>query len=243
MHLSSRPVSFVTIASLGATSSPRLAVAGLLRIPRLTGTTAFSTTTATATSALVRQYGTSGVAANTGDSAEGGGNERRSSGEHQEQHTCVVSAALAFLEGKKQIVETLSPADYCAVDQVIGASVGAHMRHTLDHFAKCLDTLFPSQAAAVPSAQRQDQQKPAAVRPQLDGSMVPIRYDHRIRGGTVETDPAEAAEVIATLQANLKALPRGRHGALVLRKIPVSPAFMLAAEDGEEHVFESNFER
>lgn len=243
MHLSSRPVSFVTIASLGATSSTRLAVAGLLRIPQSTGTTTLSTATATPTPATVRQYATSVVATSTGGIAGGGEDDRGSSVEHQQQHTCVVSAALAFLEGKKQIVETLSPADYSAVDQVIGASVGAHMRHTLDHFAKCLETIFPSKAAAVPSAQEQEERKPAVARPQLDGRKVPIRYDHRIRGGTVETDPTEAAKVIANLQANLKALPRGRHGSLVLRKISVSPAFMLAAGDEEEHLFESNFER
>ncbi|CAM9943317.1 unnamed protein product, partial [Laminaria digitata] len=113
---------------------------------------------------------------------------------------CVVYAALAFLEGKKKVVECLSPSDYAAVDASIGASVGAHMRHALDHFSKCLSVSPPAETHPAP---------PAVV---TDGS---IRYDQRVRGGSVETDSAGVAKVIAALLSQVEALPRGDAGSLI----------------------------
>lgn len=149
-------------------------------------------------------------------------------------NTCVVSAALDFLENKKRIVEDLSPADYVAVDRAIGASVGSHIRHLLDHFAKCLDVLNNSS-----SQNHGDNCKEAREI---------IRYDHRARGGEVETDPSEAVKLISRLMRKLNALPRGSAGSEKLRSMVVSPAFFLgeggASSDGhQEHEFLSNLER
>ena len=148
-----------------------------------------------------------GVATTT-DSSEGGG---------------VVPAALHYLEGKKRLVDCLSPAEYAAVDSSIGASVGGHVRHTLDHFSKCL----------------------AAARPMSDGTSsapVTIRYDYRVRGGSIEQDPAAASRLIDSLLQQLRALPRG----CALRAARLTPTFMLMSPsegDGEEHEFASNLER
>lgn len=220
MHFT--PTFVTTVASLSATS--RLALG--LRVRGVTGTT----TTARA----VRGIGCTARKASTSSaSTEGCLNESGGGGE-----TCVVSAALAFLEGKKKIVEGLSPADFAAVDASIGASVGAHMRHSLDHFSKCLSVSTP-----------------AGTDPTHAGADGTIRYDHRVRGGSVETDPAEAAKVIASLLAQVQALPRGDAGSLALRRTPVAPTFMLGVGGGggdgggggggggEEHTFESNLER
>ena len=216
MHFA--PTFVTTVASLSAGS--RLALG--LRVPGVTRTTT--------TARVVRGMGcaarrASSSTASTDGSIDGSGG----SGE-----ACVVSAALAFLEGEKKIVECLSPADFAAVDASIGASVGAHMRHSLDHFSKCLSVSTPTGTDPSPAG--------------ADGK---IRYDHRVRGGSVETDPAEAAKVIASLLAQVQALPRGEAGSLALRRTPVAPTFMLGAGGGgggggegdEEHTFESNLER
>lgn len=236
MHLSTRSVSFLTVASLG-TSCPRLARGLLPSIPKSTTTGS----TSGAATAATRHY-------LSGAAGAGGGGDDQSVGadSSKQKETCVISAALAFLKGTKQIVEGLNPADYCAVDEDIGASVGVHCRHILDHFSKCIEAL-PSQSAASLAHEQQQQAAKGAVDPHArfrqDWSMIPIRYDQRVRGGTVESDPAEAANVIANLQTTLKALPRGLQGSLLLRKIPVSPTFLLEAEGGGEHVFQSNLER
>lgn len=151
-----------------------------------------------------------------------------------EQHTCVVSAALASLEGKKGIVECLSASEYAKVDEGIGASVGGHMRHTLDHFAHCL--------AALPATE----QRGASSTGSLGHAAWKVHYDRRMRGGAVETDPREAADLIVSFQEALRALPRGHEGSLALRATAVAPAFMLgdgAGGAGGEHEFESNLER
>ncbi|CAM9338960.1 unnamed protein product [Ectocarpus fasciculatus] len=142
--------------------------------------------------------------------------------------TCVVSAATRFLQGKKRLVDCLSPADYARMDPAIGASVGGHLRHTLDHFSKCL------QAA---------QQQPAPDEDAVPTTTpVTIRYDHRVRGGSIETDPAAASRSISSLLQQLQNLPTADHH---LRAKRVAPMFMLGGSDGskEEYGFESNLER
>ncbi|CAB1101747.1 unnamed protein product [Ectocarpus sp. CCAP 1310/34] len=144
--------------------------------------------------------------------------------------TCVVSAAMRFLQGKKRLVDCLSPADYARMDPATGASVGGHLRHTLDHFSKCL------QAA---------QQQPAPDEDAVPTTTpVTIRYDHRVRGGTIETDPAAASRSISSLLQQLQSLPRADY----LRAKRVAPMFMLGLGGGdngikEEYGFESNLER
>lgn len=157
--------------------------------------------------------------------------------------TCVISAAITFLEAKQRIVGCLSSSEYSAIDSRVGASVGAHMRHTLDHFSKCCSALPLS--SLLPS--RVDASIVDAVR---EGNAIlekAIRYDHRIRGGTVETDPNEAAAVISSLLERLRALPRGKEGSMALRRTLVTPTFMLGeggrGRVGDEHEFESNLER
>lgn len=140
--------------------------------------------------------------------------------------TGVVPAALHYLEGKKRLVDCLSPAEYAAVDAAIGASVGGHMRHTLDHFSKCLAAVRPSSDATTsPPA-------PAAA----------VRYDYRERGGSVEQDPAAASSLIDSLLKQLRAFPRGA----ALHEVRLAPTFMLMSPSeggGEEHEFKSNLER
>ncbi|CBJ30294.1 conserved unknown protein [Ectocarpus siliculosus] len=143
---------------------------------------------------------------------------------------CVVSAAMRFLQGKKRLVDCLSPADYAHMDPAIGASVGGHLRHTLDHFSKCL------QAA---------QQQPAPDEDAVPTTTpVTIRYDHRARGGNIETDPAAASRSISSLLQQLQSLPTARY----LRAKRVAPMFMLGlgGDDNnstKEYEFESNLER
>lgn len=142
--------------------------------------------------------------------------------------TCVVSAALAFLDSKRRVLECLSPADYARLDEAVGGSVGGHMRHTLDHFSKCLATVERSDDAT------HDRQQ----------GRTSIFYDRRTRGGSVETDPNEAARVIAGLEAILKGLGNGLGASQFLRRSVVRPAFVLAEGGAQgEHIFESNLER
>lgn len=166
--------------------------------------------------------------------------------------TCVVSAARQYLEEKQRLVDCLSPADYAAVDAGVGASVGGHMRHTLDHFSKCLAAAqSPPTAttAAYSSGEEGALQHQAAGdstsgtstrRTSSSGPAVAIRYDHRVRGGSVETCPSAASRCLSSLLQQLEGLPRGPE----LRKEQVGATFMVALDGArEEHEFESNMER
>lgn len=258
MHLSSRSMSFVTVASLGATS-PRLTL-GLLRSIKRSNHNNIGNqrnTASTTTRRLCFLPDVANAAAGAGSHAatavvkDSSSHVGGTDGEKPQQ-TCVVSAALAFLEQKKRIVEKLSPAEYSVVDEAIGASVGGHVRHTLDHFSKCLaalPTAVIESSATVASGAVFSSSSVTANTPTervADGEksvLADIRYDHRVRGGSIETDPAEAAEVISNLQSKLQRLPRGQQGSVALRKTTVSPAFLLGEGGGGEHAFESNLER
>lgn len=189
---------------------------------------------------LARRLASSGSSAST-DSPVTGQNDNHF-GEVGGQ-MCVVSTAIAFLEGKKKIVSNLSPADYSVFDEIIGASVGGHVRHTLDHFAKCIAALSTSiptdRGSATASSNAGDQGTD-----KREKSRRMIRYDHRERGGTIETDPKAALELIVSLQSTLEQLPRSSKEPEALRAISVTPAFVVDAGEGKgEHVFESNLER
>lgn len=165
--------------------------------------------------------------------------------------TCVVAAARQYLQEKQRLVECLSPADYAAVDDGVGASVGGHMRHTLDHFSKCLAAAQPppiggAATAAASSGELQhqatgDSTSGTSTRPpRSTESAVAIRFDHRVRGGSVETCPSAASRCISSLLHQLEGLPRGPE----LRKEQVGATFMVALDGArEEHEFESNLER
>lgn len=59
-----------------------------------------------------------------------------------------------------------------------GGTIGKHLRHTLDHFSALLDA----------------------------GGGEAIDYDHRVRGGSVETDPVEARRAIESLRDRLASI-------------------------------------
>ncbi|CAM9438494.1 unnamed protein product, partial [Hapterophycus canaliculatus] len=155
---------------------------------------------------------------------------------------CVVSAALHFLEDKKRLLECLETEDYTAVDAGIGASVGGHVRHSLDHFEKLVtaagaggaDPADPTAATTWGVAAEDDANGTAATAPV-------VRYDRRVRGGSIEKDPAAAIQVISSLLEQLQEMPRGP----LLRAKRVAPTFMLGGGGGgkEEFEFESNLER
>lgn len=94
--------------------------------------------------------------------------------------SCPTSAAsLAVLGQCAVFITSLPAAAYSAPSGVLfGATIGQHVRHSLDHFAAAL--------LAEPGE--------------------PIDYDHRERGTPIETDPAAAAGLIARLCAHLDAL-------------------------------------
>lgn len=152
--------------------------------------------------------------------------------------TCIVEAARQYLNEKQSLVDSLRPDDYRRVDAGIGASVGGHMRHTLDHFSKCLAAAQspPIGNATTTAAPGNELQQEASD----NNPAVAIRYDHRVRGGSIEMCPSAASRCISSLLQQLQELPRGRE----LRKEHVRATFMLALEGSrEEHQFESNLER
>lgn len=138
-------------------------------------------------------------------------------------------------------MECLDPADYTAVDAGIGASVGGHVRHSLDHFEKLVTAAGQTDPADVPAA------TPSGVTAEdVDAAATAapvVRYDRRVRGGSIEKDPTAAIQVISSLLEELQALPRGPS----LRAKRVAPTFMLGGGGGgggkEEFEFESNLER
>lgn len=125
------------------------------------------------------------------------------------------------------------------------------MRHTLDHFSKCLAAAQSPPAGGattVPSfgelqqATGDSSSHPATSprRPRLSGSAFAIRYDHRVRGGSIETCPSAASSCISSLLQQLQELPRGPE----LRKEHVGATFMVALDGARaEHEFRSNLER
>ncbi|MEM9374299.1 MAG: DinB family protein [Planctomycetota bacterium] len=94
--------------------------------------------------------------------------------------SCKVAAAADAILDQCQRFIRATPADCYAkpCDTVGGGTVGKHARHVLDHFQCALAT----------------------------ASCDPIDYDHRVRGGTVETDPDAACDQIASLREQLRAL-------------------------------------
>jgi len=93
----------------------------------------------------------------------------------------VLTAARFSLENKEQLLEHIErslPEAYTAVSPLQKASVGQHMRHSLQHFA----ALLTSEAGAI------------------------VKYDERIRGNAVETDVSEARSFIRELLDSLDSL-------------------------------------
>ncbi len=128
----------------------------------------------------------------------------------------VRAASLAVLGQKRALLASLQPNQYtqpCAL--VGGGSVGQHLRHSLDHYRKCLEGAASSSASNTPTT---------------------IAYDVRDRGTSVETDLAAARQEIDRLMQEVQALP---DAALAT---PVQAAFVLSAE-GEQAALASTLGR
>jgi hypothetical protein len=109
-----------------------------------------------------------------------------------------------------------APAHYTAVDELVGASMGAHMRHSLDHYSKLIAASGGAAAAAAPP--------------------VEVHYDNRERHTAIESDVGAAIALVDSLAAKIVQL-----GAAPMHS-PVAANFMLEVK-GLEHRMESTLER
>lgn len=104
----------------------------------------------------------------------------------------VAATADAILEQCADFIDQVDTADYAkASATVTGGTIGKHARHVLDHFRAALTT---------PSSE-------------------PIDYDHRCRGGCVETDIAAAKTEIATLRSMVRSLDEAKMGTQVTARV------------------------
>lgn len=91
--------------------------------------------------------------------------------------------ALAVLGQKRALLQTLQPVHYTAPCPLVGnATIGQHLRHSLDHYARCL----AAAEAATPTV---------------------IQYDRRERGTAVESDVGEARREVERLIKAVESLP------------------------------------
>lgn len=91
----------------------------------------------------------------------------------------ITHAARALLESCAALARELPAQAYAQPSRVMrGGTIGKHLRHTLDHFTALLDA----------------------------DAQAPIDYDHRARGGSVETNPADALRAIGSLRDRLASL-------------------------------------
>ena len=116
----------------------------------------------------------------------------------------VTAAADAVLAQKELLLASLSALEYVTPCALAGASIGQHMRHSLDHLAKATD---------------------AAPRPG-DAAPALIDYDRRERATAIERDLGAARALVARLRADVGALPPAALDA------PVNARFMLLREEG-----------
>lgn len=90
----------------------------------------------------------------------------------------VAGSADAILEQLECFTKGLDDERFTAPSETVGGTIGMHMRHTLDHFRAALTT-------------------PASE---------PIDYDHRERGGTVESCCLSALSEMSTLRSMINDL-------------------------------------
>lgn len=114
-----------------------------------------------------------------------------------------------------------APAVYRKICPIVGASIGQHFRHSMDHVE--LAVLVGSEMAS-PSSSEQQSKPPE------------IHYDLRVRGGTLEHDMHEArkrivsvADVLDGLAKFTKNDPRDD-----ISQSPVVAAFFLTADEESE---------
>ncbi|TVQ32381.1 MAG: hypothetical protein EA376_05800 [Phycisphaeraceae bacterium] len=99
-----------------------------------------------------------------------------------------VRAALRLLSDGASLLERISDEQYTLPSPALrGATVGQHIRHTLDHFSAILSSL----------------------------SGEPIRYDQRKRGTVIETSRSDAMDRVGQLSDALGALDSERSGVQV----------------------------
>ncbi|CAM9154028.1 unnamed protein product [Phaeothamnion confervicola] len=126
----------------------------------------------------------------------------------------VAQTAVRALERKRRMLGFLRGDEYSRISNVVGATIGQHLRHSIDHFQRCAACIGDTETA--PKA---------------------IHYDQRDRGGNLESDPALALAAIDDLQRMLHAA-----SPVSLRR-PCRPFFMLSETGSDEHEFSSNLER
>ncbi len=115
-------------------------------------------------------------------------------------------AACSVLDGCAALASAAGVA-YAAESEVMrGGTIGKHLRHTLDHF----EALFAErrEGGALDTAE-------------AGGA---IDYDHRSRGGAVETDPGAARARIGSLRARLVGLSEAELAKPVAVKVMLSGA-------------------
>lgn len=109
----------------------------------------------------------------------------------------VAATADAILEQCADFLSEVPHARYAAPSATVtGGTIGKHARHVLDHFRAALTT------------------------PASD----PIDYDHRARGGSVETDPHAARAEIASLRAIVRGIDDARMNTPVTARVMLTGA-------------------
>lgn len=98
-------------------------------------------------------------------------------GSSSESACQVAAAAIALLDQCEAFVRGVGAREFAAESRAVhGGTIGKHIRHSLDHFRACLDSVGPGAVAD---------------------------YDQRERNVPMETDPARALEAIASIRARL----------------------------------------
>lgn len=129
---------------------------------------------------------------------------------HDTDKTPVASAAIALLDQCAGLLARLPEGAYQAESRVIeGGTIGKHVRHCLDHYRAAIEGLQTGQTVA---------------------------YDHRARGGDIETEPGAALREIDSLRARLSLITAAQLAE------PMSVRFMLTG-DGVESEFQTSFGR
>lgn len=117
------------------------------------------------------------------------------SAENQAALGRVCAAADAILEQCAAYIDCVSDDEYVHPSKAVpGGTIGKHVRHTLDHFRCAITTDCAD----------------------------PIDYDHRSRGGTVESDRAIAKAEVATLRSLMGGLGEAELGEPVTTRVMLS---------------------